>query len=272
MWRSLDDVPTEGAHGRLAANWAVTGGACEAERAFLESAMVARSGAILEGDLARAVGVDGCEVACLGVGAPVKLLGAAASLRRWNGTERLEAWFSETCGHAEVGWLTYGAPATLFWVSPKDGSLVWQADLVSGESNTHWRTALLGHRFVVQDTKTEREVAAYDVTHDAVHVVSPRPRAASSESAAYWEKKKETTLRYEETRAAKVKRSWTKHGFDKAALPEDLWADMATYWFNNRRALSYEEWDGKGASQGSKRVRKSQLQRLISRSFSTRFG
>ena len=58
VWRSLDDVPTEGAHGRLAANWAVTGGACEAERAFLESAMVARSGAILEGDLARAVGVD----------------------------------------------------------------------------------------------------------------------------------------------------------------------------------------------------------------------
>ena len=248
---AIADFPTDGAHGRLAANWAVTGDGCDAERTFLDEVLAARSGALASGAAATILGIgEACEVVCLAVGAPVALAGAAATLRRHGGrnaSEALADWFARDCAHAEVGWLTYGDPATLYWVAPETRERVWQADLIAGESHTHWRTALLGHEFVAVDVATGADVASFAVAHDAVHVLSPRPRATSDEAEDYWAAKTESTLRYEERRSDKVKRSWTRHGFEKASLPDDLWADMATYWFNNRHALSFEEWDGKGA-------------------------
>ena len=149
---AIADFPTDGAHGRLAANWAVTGDGCDAERTFLDEVLAARSGALASGAAATILGIgEACEVVCLAVGAPVALAGAAATLRRHGGrnaSEALADWFARDCAHAEVGWLTYGDPATLYWVAPETRERVWQADLIAGESHTHWRTALLGHEFV----------------------------------------------------------------------------------------------------------------------------
>ncbi|KAH8047327.1 hypothetical protein JL722_13139 [Aureococcus anophagefferens] len=195
----IADFPTDGAHGRLAANWAVTGDGCDAEQTFLDEVLAARSGALASGAAATILGIgEACEVVCLAVGAPVALAGAAATL---------------------------GATA----------------------GGTRPRRSRIGHEFVAVDAATGADVASFAVAHDAVHVLSPRPRATSDEAEDYWAAKTESTLRYEERRSDKVKRSWTRHGFEKASLPDDLWADMATYWFNNRHALSFEEWDGKGA-------------------------
>lgn len=43
-----------------------------------------------------------------------------------------------------------------------------------------------------------------------------------------------------------MKRTFTELGFDKGKLPLDLFADMSTYYYNNRHQKFREEWDGKG--------------------------
>ena len=69
---AIADFPTDGAHGRLAANWAVTGDGCDAERTFLDEVLAARSGALASGAAATILGIgEACEVVCLAVGAPV---------------------------------------------------------------------------------------------------------------------------------------------------------------------------------------------------------
>ena len=61
---AIADFPTDGAHGRLAANWAVTGDGCDAERTFLDEVLAARSGALASGAAAATLGIgEACEVA-----------------------------------------------------------------------------------------------------------------------------------------------------------------------------------------------------------------
>ena len=126
VWSSVDDIPGDGEHGRVADNWVVTNEACATLRRALAvwlPADGARRGAAAAGALAEDLNLTtvGCEAACLGVGAPLALASAAASIRRWPDPAYhgdVSEWFADRCLHVEVGWLTYGAPATLFWLSP----------------------------------------------------------------------------------------------------------------------------------------------------------
>ena len=249
VWRNASDIPADPARRRLERNWAATGEGCGETRDAVAPLLRERSGFVAAGPLAEALGVGGCGVACLGVGAPVALLGPAASLRRWapgpgRGAADLARWFGETCASVEVGWLTYGAPATLYWLPPRGGRRVFQARLRAGEAHTHWQRCGLGHAFAVVDDATGAEVARYVASRDAIHVVVPAPRPALGRrrTAADMAKRERETRAYEERRARNVRRSWTATGYARGALPPDLWADVSTYWHNNRHSLAFEEW------------------------------
>ena len=244
-WTTLADIPTDGARGRLSGNWAVTGAGCVDSMGVVGRELDEfRRGAVAGGGLAEELGVAGCEVVCLNVGAPVTLARAAARLRRSPSRAALKNWFARECLMAEVGWITYGPDAELFWRDPRSGDLVPQGSLRSGEEHTVWRTAGLGHVFVVKDARTAKEVKRYTVTHDAIHVVvpAPRPTLTHKRTRADMDARAQATLKKEEGRARNVRRTWTETGFAKGALPAGLWADMATFWHNNRHSLVYEEW------------------------------
>ena len=54
------------------------------------------------------------------------------------------------------------------------------------------------------------------------------------------------TLYNEWKRSAKVTRSFSELGFQKGRLPDDIFASMGAFYYNNRHNKVREEWDGKG--------------------------
>ena len=67
---------------------------------------------------------------------------------------------------------------------------------------------------------TIRELGEYRVLYDAIHALGgPGAPPVSEDSVEDWAKKAARTISMEETRANRVTRTFTKHGFDKAALP-----------------------------------------------------
>lgn len=246
-WSNLSAV--EAVNGRLAANWVVMSRSCAATaEAMLQE--TDRRLAVAVGAAAKDLNLPETSVSCpvvvcLNVGTIVELLGAAAQMRRYDkneDNERFRSWYSTTCGSVEVGWITYGEPAKLWWLGPEK---VFQADLAKGEKNTHWRTVVLGHKF--QATVDDKVVGEYEALHDGIFVVEPADRPTSTRTQDEWTAKQKKTIEFERARADRVKRTFTTHGYDKEALPLELYADMETYWHNNKDSLSYEEWDNKGA-------------------------
>ena len=249
-WTTILEVPTT-AHGRLAGNWLVTGVGCDGRRFGVASP---RSGAFIGGALAAALGVGDCAAACLTTGAPLALLDAAAAARRWAGAGEgggAEAWYARACATVEVGWVTGGPPVDVFWVAPDDGARRFEAAVETGEGAAVWRSVGLGHRFVAVDRKTGEDAREFVAAHDAIYVIensaSPAAAPAAGRGDAYWAAQINATAAYEATRAKKVRRTWTRRGYGRAPLPPGLWADVATYWHNNRDALFFEEWESHSA-------------------------
>jgi len=54
------------------------------------------------------------------------------------------------------------------------------------------------------------------------------------------------TFQSEWQRSNRVTRTFTELGFAKARLPEDLYASIQTYYYNNQHHLAKEEWNNKG--------------------------
>jgi hypothetical protein len=46
------------------------------------------------------------------------------------------------------------------------------------------------------------------------------------------------TLRMEWDRAHRIQRTFTEFGFNKGKLPNDLWASISSYYYNNRSKLA----------------------------------
>lgn len=249
------------ARGRLERNWVVTGAGCERTRARLDpNPGKPREGAVAGGALARLLKVQNCAAVCLTVGAPVALVAATADLRRFDGNldaaikgenhsrahaveRELDAWYDRDCGSVELGFISYGAPARIFWVHPRTGERHLQRPLTPGDGGTVWLHAGLGHRFVVIDDASEEVLGAYEAQHDAIHAVVPAPKPTSTRSLESWKEEENNLKDFEQNRANNVLRTWTKRGYDRAPLPAGLFADIATYWYNNAaHCLVYEEW------------------------------
>jgi len=249
VWRDTADVPVAAPQNRLDRNWVVVRDGCDALRDELDGYRGSREGAAASGVAAAALGLETCGAAvCLSIGAPAALLGAAADLRRWSGEGPVEAWYLADCDSIELGFITYGAPATVWWLAP-DGSKQQPRPLRPREEGTLWVSSRLGHAFVVTAADDrEKELGRFVAVHDAIHVLEKGGPPTSRTPASEWAKRERRLSEHERSRARNVKRTWTRRGFDKAPLPADLFADMATYWYNNKATcLAFEEWDSTSA-------------------------
>ena len=86
------------------------------------------------------------------------------------GRERtLDAWYDRDCSAVELGFITHGAPANVYWVHPRSGERHMQRRLIPGDDGTVWLTAGLGHRFVVVEEASGETLGEYEATHDAIH-------------------------------------------------------------------------------------------------------
>lgn len=240
----------------LSANWAVLGERCVSESfKLVRSSVLARRLAVARGEMADALGLSAgieCPVlTCLSKGTRLSMLSAASNLRRYEQADdadetSFQQWYAKVCNEVEVGFLTYGDNLKLWWINPATNQRVFQADLVSGEQKTHWRTAILGHEFVATD-EGGQVIKRLVVEHDGIYVIVPSSQPISSDSESVWAMRVERTEQFEAVRANRVKRTFTKHGFEKRSLPDPIYADMLSYWTNNGNQRAYEEWNGRSA-------------------------
>ena len=254
------------ARARLDRNLVVTGAGCERTQHRLDQLREPREAAVAGGDLARLLKVEACSVVCLLVGSPVALIAATADLRRYDGDtidaalkagdhsrahaaeKELDEWYDRDCSAVELGFITYGNAANVYWVHPRSGERHMQRRLVPGDEGTVWLTAGLGHRFVVVEEASGETLGEYEATHDAIHSIVAAPRPTSPRSAKQWKRAEDDLRKFEQNRANRVRRTWTKRGYDRAPLPPALFADIATYWYNNAATcLVYEEWGADSA-------------------------
>ena len=56
----------------------------------------------------------------------------------------------------ELGFITYGNAANVYWVHPRSGERHMRRRLIPGDEGTVWLTAGLGHRFVVVEEASGR--------------------------------------------------------------------------------------------------------------------
>ena len=254
------------ARARLDRNLVVTGAGCERTQNRLDQLREPREAAVAGGELARLLKVEGCGVVCLLRGAPIALVAATADLRRYDGDtidaaleagdhsrahaaeKELDEWYDRDCSAVELGFITYGERANVYWVHPSTGQRHMQRRLIPGDEGTVWLTAGLGHRFVVVEEASGETLGEFEATHDAIHTIVAAPRPVSKRSAEQWKRAEDDLRKFEQNRANRVRRTWTKRGYDRAPLPPALFADIATYWYNNAATcLVYEEWGSDSA-------------------------
>lgn len=158
--------------------------------------------------------------------------------------DKLDKWSHKACQAAEIGFVSnHPNNIDMYWVSNDERHHV--GDLQPGEKHTIWHRSTLGHVFHLVDSVTDDLVGEYEVLHNAIyHIgplktgVSPTPRNVSSSV--------QSTLANEWERSKRVTRTFSELGFTIGRMPNDLWASIATYYYNNKNNLALEEWDSKG--------------------------
>ena len=156
---------------------------------------------------------------------------------------------SDACGKVEYGFINYHDNLVkIYWVNEQTGQKVFNQDLGVGERETSFITTFVGHRFQFYDSEPNEDPLAnemlYDLTvtnhgiigiknHEQPHVP---PDGVPDEVRR--------TLNSEWTRHLKIKRTFSALAFDKGRLPDDMFASLGSYYYNNRHPPHkvLEEW------------------------------
>ena len=138
---------------------------------------------------------------------------------------------SYSCGRVEIAVVNY-YPKTLdlYWVDSSDKE-VFLYKLERMEYGTRFINTFITHRFRARDPDTQEivfdEVVEFSGSFGIGNHVNPhKDRDIRSQVRSVmdgeWRKK------------SMVKRTFSKLGFDKGRLPNDLYASMRSYYYNNR--------------------------------------
>mmetsp|Transcript_37258 Transcript_37258/g.67033 ORF Transcript_37258/g.67033 Transcript_37258/m.67033 type:complete len:516 (+) Transcript_37258:68-1615(+) len=194
--------------------------------------------------------VKQCPAVCLDRGVDSSLVGHPVPEKYFNPKENEEhnsfANFvgSLSCGRVEFGFINY-TPSTLslYWVNHNDEK-VYHSPLERMEKNTRFIHTYIGHRFVAED-QASKKFMDHTVEFNGVigvsnHVNTHRHRDIRSEV--------QSTMRGEWQKHLQVKRTFSSLGFTKGRLPDDVFASMRAYYYNNRDPPHrlQEEWTSKG--------------------------
>ena len=173
------------------------------------------------------------------------------STPRRDNINKLRVWLSDFVMRVEVGFLNWKPNVCeMYWINDQvGGQRVYLGDLERKEKATQWQTTTLGHRFEIVDKVTNESYGIFEAKYSQFVVLGETPKEeymgydVNHEQIA---RDVKATFEQEWRRAHRVKRTFTSLGFNKARLPDDLWASITTYYYNNKKNCAHEEWGGKG--------------------------
>ena len=144
----------------------------------------------------------------------------------------------------------------LYWKHPTTSKLNFHMEIYYGEQKTRCFKSFIGHEFEVYDSTELEEGRSDDNKGELVGTLrveyitsmafgTAPPSDGRSEGHDY---KQEIykTLDEEWRRHNRVKRTFSPLGFKKGRLPNDVFASMGSFYYNNRYNKVLEEWGGKG--------------------------
>ncbi|KAL7502996.1 hypothetical protein ACHAXN_000852 [Cyclotella atomus] len=157
--------------------------------------------------------------------------------------------YSDGCGKVEYGMVNYHErPVSVYWVSTS-GEKIHNALLKPGERNTNFIKTFVGHSFQVYDTQPDEDEALnnqllHQFTVENNGVIGFNNHRQPGMPKEHVAQEVQRTLQNEWDRHSKVKRTFSPLGFDKGRLPNDLYASLGSYYYNNRFPphVVHEEW------------------------------
>ena len=177
---------------------------------------------------------------CIWKGFPVESL--KHSIYNAKEKDRLEKFFRDQCDVLEMGFISYFKDEVLdiAWIDPQTGEPTDRIlPLKAGEKNTAWLTTVPTHEFLVRGKNFEK---VYRAEVPSIFTVGPMPDYTSL-GRTISEANKVGRVRAELSRVRQIKRVFTDVGFKKIKTPPAVWAEIQTYWYNNKQhGRAREEW------------------------------
>ena len=189
-----------------------------------------------------------CRAVCLEKGTDRSVVHAAMPHRHWNGEGKFHEWFQDTCRKVEVCLMNYHSretPVKVYWIHPETGELTLHMEIKFGEHGTRCIHSFVGHEFLAEDGATGEELETFKVGHITTKAFGISPPNANPARRDF-EKEVVKTLNNEWNRHNRVSRTFSELGFKKGRLPDDVFASMGSFYYNNRFNKVREEWEGKG--------------------------
>lgn len=156
---------------------------------------------------------------------------------------------SDSCGKVEYGFVNYHHhPIELYWINTSTGDKIYNQEIRKGEQESSFITTFVGHKFEVYDSQPNDEplenelMASLTVENHGIlgiknHIFPQVPKEGV-------ERQVRDALNNEWDRHLRVTRTFSSLGFDKGRLPDDLFASLNSYYYNNRNPPHRvaEEW------------------------------
>jgi hypothetical protein len=203
-----------------------------------------------------------CMAACLEKGTDRKVAGhtmphfqyAAArdgSESSFQQKSKLENWFMTSCRRLEICFINYAVrdrPLEVFWIDSKNGDKrKKQFDLKYSDRKTTCFYSFGGHQFEVVDEESGfYEKVTIEHTSTMAFGTSPPSSSQRFDGINEVERTVKQALDMEWRKHKMVDRTFSSLGFAKGKLPDDVFANMAAFYYNNRNNVVNEEWEGKG--------------------------
>lgn len=197
---------------------------------------------------------DDCNAVCIERGVDKSLIQhAMPHLYYKNDTpgKKIDFWYIDQCEAVYFGFMNYHDkvnPVNIYWVDPNTDQKILNQQLQYGEQKTQFIGTILGHKFIMEDSVTGEHLMDHTVEFEGIRSIGKY--VPSEEEKQRKDSEVEglvaRTLQSEWARHHRVKRTFSALGFAKGRLPDDIFASMGAYYYNNAKWKSLEEWGGKG--------------------------
>lgn len=193
-----------------------------------------------------------CQAVCVERGVDQSIVHAVMPHRKFipgRDGDNFDEWFDLTCRQVEVCLMNYHSkttPIQLWWIRPEDQVPVFHLDIGYGERHTRCFKSFIGHSFQARDGETGEVLEILPIEYTTVKAFGESPPSSTRRPGHSFRKEIEDTLNHEWFRHNRVTRTFSSLGFKKGRLPDDVFASMSSFYYNNRHHNVREEWGGKG--------------------------
>ena len=200
--------------------------------------------------------VEECPAVCIQRGVSKTLVHAVSPEKRFisenvnnRRSDFYQMFFTPQCNKMELCLMNYYTTKDnvlqVYWVDTNNkNELKNKIDIKYGEQNTICTSTFLGHEFKVFDP-SQNLIAQFKVAHDTVMAfgTSPPSDIATNRNIVY---EIENSLENEWSRSKRIQRTFSPLGFAKGRLPDDVFALLGAFYYNNQNNAVLEEWGGRG--------------------------